>query len=151
MAVGTIPGTEISCRRRSPHHPFRGKPLVNRFPRRILSHTRLGRGTVFKLDNTGAGLEDMQNSLQRVTARSADIGELKKNHHLLAEKLHDLGAQAESIEGRLATLLAPRRERFRQDPIQLRQVKGVPWPHLMDPDIGSVLEDGFLLHASERY
>src|SRR5437870_4263091 len=28
----------------------------------------------------------------------------------------------------LATLLAPRRERFRQDPIQLRQVKGVPWP-----------------------
>src|SRR5438445_2343547 len=55
MAVGTIPGTEISCRRRSPHHPFRGKPLVNRFPRRILSHTRLGRGTVFKLDNTGAG------------------------------------------------------------------------------------------------
>lgn len=59
-----------------------------------------------RLDNTVAGLEDMQNSLQRVTARSADIGELKKNHHLLAEKLHDLGAQAESIEGRLATLLA---------------------------------------------
>ena len=43
-----------------------------------------------RLDNTVAGLEDMQNSLQRVTARSADIGELKKNHHLLAEKLHDL-------------------------------------------------------------
>ncbi len=59
-----------------------------------------------RLDKTVAGFEDMHNSLQGVTVRHAEIGELKKNDDLLAEKLHGLGAQAESIEDRLATLLA---------------------------------------------